>query len=50
MRMYWDRIEVATRVDATLATRVPAMTADLGGRGFSEVTRPEAPLPSTTRA
>ncbi len=45
MRVYWDQIEVATRADAlSVVTRLPAMTADLSWRGFSEVASPVEPL------
>jgi Tfp pilus assembly protein PilF len=46
MRVYWDQVEVATRVDdvSPVVTRAPAAAADLRWRGFSEAVTPDEPL------
>ena len=46
MRVYWDQVEVATRVDdvAPVITRAAAATADLHWRGFSEPVSSQEPL------
>jgi hypothetical protein len=46
MRVYWDQVEVATRVNdaAPVVTRAPAAAADLRWRGFSEAVTPDEPL------
>ena len=46
MRVYWDQIEVATRATAVspVITRLPAASADLRWRGFSEMVSPQEPL------
>jgi hypothetical protein len=45
MRVYWDQVEVATKAGNTLVvTRLPASSATLGWRGFSEMTSPREPL------